>query len=61
MLDGFRSWTVAMWLDIRLWPCIFLALVLYLCTSGILYDLPSYGCVSGERAFVSSGMTWGFV
>ena len=61
ILGGFSGCTVAMWLDIRLWTCILLDLVLYLCTSGMLHDLPSYGCVSGERAYVSSRMTWCFV
>ena len=27
----------------------------------MLHDFPSYGCVSGECASVSSGMTWGLV
>ena len=40
MLGGFSGWTVAMWLAIRSWPCILLALVLYLCTSGMLHDFP---------------------
>ena len=38
MLGGFSGWTVAMWLAIRAWPCIILALVLYLCTSGMFHD-----------------------
>ena len=58
MLGGFSGCNVAMWLVIRLWPCIIIDLVLYLCISGMLHDLPSYGCVSDERAYVSSGMTW---
>ena len=61
VLGGFIGWNVAMWLDIRPWPCILLALVLYLCTIGMLHDLLLYGCVSGECASVSSGMKWGFV
>ena len=59
-LGGFIGCTVAMWLAIRLWPCIIIALVLYLCTSGMLHDFPSYGWVSGEHASVSSGMEWDF-
>ena len=50
-----------MWLAIRSWPCILLDLVLYLYTGGLLPDFPSYGCVSGARASVSYGMTWGLV
>ena len=61
MLGRLSGWTVAMWLAIRSWPCILLSVVLYLCTSGMLHDFPLYGCVSGERAYVLSGMTWGFV
>ena len=57
----FCGWTFATWLGIRLLPCIRLAMVLYLCTSGMLHVIPSYGCVSGEQVFVSSGMTWGLV
>ena len=61
MWGGFCDWTVATWLAIRSWPYILLALVLYLCTSGMLHVIPSYGCVSGESAYMSSGMTWGLV
>ena len=61
MLGGFSGCTVATWLTIRLCPCILLALVLYLCTSGMLHVLPSYGCVSGEHEYMSSGITWGLV
>ena len=60
MLGGFSGFTVAMWLAIRVWPCIIFALVLYLCTSGMFHDFPLYGCVSGERAYVLSEMTWVF-
>ena len=61
MLGGFSGCNVAMGLAIRSWPCILIALVLYMCTSGMVHDFPSYGCVSGERASGSSGMAWGFV
>ena len=57
----FFGWTIATWLAIRSWPCIIIALVLYICTSVMFYVLPSYGCISGEHASVSSGMTWGLV
>ena len=55
------GWTVATWLAIRSWSCILLALVLYMCTGGMLHIFPLYGCVSGDRASVSSRMTWGLV
>ena len=61
MLDIFSGWTVDMWLAIRPWPCILLALVLYMCNSGMLHEFPYYGCVSGERVSVSYEMTWVFV
>ena len=60
MLGVFSGWTVSMWLVIRSWTCIILALVLYLYNSGVFHDFPSYGCVSGECASVSSGTTWDF-
>ena len=60
MLGGLSGWTVAVWFAIWSWTCILLDLVLYLCTSGMLHDFPSYVCVSGERSSVSYGMTWGF-
>ena len=60
ILGGLIGWTIDMWLDIRLRPCILLALVLYMCTSGMLHEFPLYGCVSGKRDSVSYGMTWGF-
>ena len=52
---------VAMWLATRLWPFSCLDLLLYLCNSGTLHLLPSYGCVSCDRTSVSSGMMWGSV
>ena len=61
MLGGLSGWTVDMWLAIRSFPCILLDLVLYMCTSVMLHDFPSCGFVSGERAYVSYGVTWGFV
>ena len=45
----------------RLWNFIRLALVLYMCTSGMLNVLPLYGWITGDLASVSSGMTWGSV
>ena len=57
MLGGLSGWTVSMWLGISSRPSTILDIVLYMCTSGMLPDFPSYGCVSGERASVSSGMT----
>ena len=57
MWGGFCGRTVAKWLAIRLCPCIRLAMLLYLFTSGMLHVLQSYGYVSGELASVSSGMT----
>ena len=38
-----------------------LALVLYMCNSGTLYMLPSYGCGTCGITSVSSGMTVGFI
>ena len=61
LLGGLGGCTVSMSLSIRSWAFILLALVFYLCTGGMLPDLSSYGCVSGARASVSSGMTWGLV
>ena len=61
MLGGFSGWNVAMWLAIRSWTCVILALVFYLCTSGMLYVFPLYGFVTGERAPLSSGILWGLV
>ena len=58
---GIFGWTVATWLVIILWPFIRLDMVLYLCNRGMLHVIPSYWCVSDERASVSSGMTWGLV
>ena len=55
---GMCSWTVATWLSMVLWPFIRLDLALYLCTSAMLHVLPYYGCVTGDIASVSSGMTW---
>ena len=61
LLAWLSGWTVAMWLAIRSWTFILLALVLYLCNGVILPDFSSYGFVSGAGASVSSGMTWGLV
>ena len=61
LLGWLSGWTVAMWLAIRSSPCIILALVLYLCNGGFFPEFPLYGCVSGARASVSYGMTWGIV
>ena len=44
------------WLAMRLWNFSRLDLVLYLCTSGTLYVLPSYGCGSGGLTSVLYGM-----
>ena len=49
---------VATWLDMILYPFRRLALVLYLCTSGTLNVIPSYGCFFGDITSVSSGMKW---
>ena len=49
------------WLAMILWPFRHSSLVLYLCTSGALRVIPLYGCGSGARTSVSSGMTWGSV
>ena len=49
------------WLAMRWWTFSRLDLVLYLCTSGTLHVIPSYGCGSCGIASVSSGIKWGSV
>ena len=61
VLGWLSGCNVAMWFVIRLWPCILLALVVYLCSCEILPDFPCYGCISGVRASVLYGMTLGRV
>ena len=58
LLGGLSGWAVAMWLAIRSWTFIFIALLLYLCNCVMLPDFPLYGCVSVVHASVSSGMTY---
>ena len=52
---------VTIWLVIRLFPFRRLALVLYLCTSGTLHVLSSYGCGISGLSSVSYGMMWGSI
>ena len=61
LLGGLVGWTVSVSFAIRSWTFILLDLVFYICTGGMLPDFSLYGCVSGARASVSYGMTWGIV
>ena len=58
---GLGGGIFAMWLAMVLWTSIFLALVLYMCNSGTVKVLPSYGCGNYDINSVSSGMTWGSI